>query len=177
MADETDTPMMSPQAFAVNWHRLLFAGDMPATWRLMTEDFRRVIAQVALGKARAAGDDVDPVVEGLAVAAPTQPYVGDLFQAARQIMQRACVVAPDQVGAGVTTRFEAPAYEVVRLWVLEDLEVDAHGERYLPDGARAMGLTLIARVEEPGTWRMAGIGNVSSPGWPPTVLWEPAHEV
>jgi len=82
------------------------------------------------------------------------------------------------VGAGRTTRFEASAYETVRLWVLEDLAVDPEtGERYLPDQAWARGIALIASFEEPGTWRMAGLGAVMSPGWPPTFGWEPPNTV
>lgn len=82
------------------------------------------------------------------------------------------------MGAGQTARFEAPAYETVRLWVLEDLAVDLDtGERYLPDKASARATGLIASLEEPGTWRMAGLGAVLSPGWPPTALWEPPPQV
>lgn len=82
-------------------------------------------------------------------------------------IQRACGVAPGGVAVGVTTGFEAPAYEVVRLYVLDDLAVDAGRERYLPAGGSVSALTLIASVEEPGIWRMAGVGRVMAPGMAP----------
>lgn len=47
--------MVTAQDFAQSWHQRLFAGDMPQTWHLMTDDFRRVVAQTALGKARDRG--------------------------------------------------------------------------------------------------------------------------
>ncbi len=171
-------PMMSVHDFAVNWHRLLFEGHMPETWRLMTDDFRRVVAQSALSQRHAAGQEVDWIVEELAVPEPTHDDVGEFWDAARAILQRSCGFPPDQVGAGQTARFEAPAYETVRLWVLEDLAVDLDtGELYLPDKASARAIGLIASFEEPGTWRIAGLEAVMVPGWPPTVLWEPPPQV
>jgi hypothetical protein len=169
--------MVSAQEFAQSWHGTLFEQDMNQTWRLMTEDFRRVVAQIALGKARERGENVDAVLDDLSSACPERGDLKEFFGAASAIMQKACVVPPDLVGAGITARVEAPAYEVVRLYVLEDLAVDEVGHRYLPSEASARALTLITCAEKFGSWRMAGIGAVMTPGWPPTVAWEPPATV
>lgn len=169
--------MVTAQEFAQTWHRALFEEDMTQTWQGMTMEFRRVVAQVALGKAEARGEDVHATVEALSEAVPARADVREFFGAACTILQRACVAHPDAVGAGVTTRVEAPAYEVVRLYVLDDLSTDADGHRYLPPGESARALTLIASAEPSTSWRMAGIGRVMTTGWPPTVLWEPPPEV
>lgn len=149
---------------------------MPETWRLMTPEFRRVVAQVALGKARSLGGPVDVAVEALSEESPARGDLQEFFDAACIILQRACVVRPEAVGAGVTTRIEAPAFEVVRLYLLEDLPVDADGTHYLPPGESARALTLVITAGA-GTWSVAGIGRVMAPGWPPTVDWEPPGEV
>lgn len=169
--------MTSAQGFAEAWHRLIFAQGMSEAWRLMTEDFRRVVAQTAMNSARERGEHVDATVEALSKASPKAEYVHDFYDAASKILQNACTVEPSMVKAGKTVRVEAPAYEVVRLYVLEDLAVDERGERYLPPETSARALTLIVTAEEYGSWRMAGIGAVLSPGWPPTVLWQPEHQV
>ena len=169
--------MVSAQEFAQSWHRSLFENDMNHTWRLMTEDFRRVVAQVALGKAREHGQNVDAIVEALSSESPERGDLSEFHAAAGAILQNACVVPPALVGAGITARVEAPAFEVVRLYVLEDLSVDEHGYRYLPPDASARALTLITLADNIGSWEMAGIGSVMSPGWPPTVAWEPPATV
>ena len=150
---------------------------MTQTWQGMTEDFRRVVAQVALGKVAERGGDVDVAVEALSRAAPARTDAREFFGAAYTILRRACVAHPDSVGAGAATRVEAPAYEVVRLYALEDLSTDAEGHRYLAPGESAKALTLIVSAFESTSWRMAGVGRVMAPGWPPTVLWEPPSEV
>lgn len=169
--------MVTAQDFAQNWHRLLLQQNLRQAWALMTEDFRRVVAQVALEKARERGENVDAAVADLSEAAPPRADVHEFFSAAGTILQNSRVASPDLVGAGATTRVEAPAYEVVRLYALEDLFIDADGHRYLPPEESARALTLIATAQESGSWRMAGIGRVMAPGWPPTVLWEPPAEV
>ncbi len=150
---------------------------MSEAWHLMTEDFRRVVAQTSLGKARQSGQSVDATVAALAVSSPKVENPRDFFSAASTILQNACGIPPNLVRAGETARVEAPAYEVVRLYMLEDLAVDEQGDRYLPPDASARALTLITTAEEYGSWRMAGIGAVMSPGWPPTVSWEPPPQV
>lgn len=77
----------------------------------------------------------------------------------------------------MTSRVEAPAYEVVRLYVLDDLALDAVGRPYRPSAASARALTLITNMEESDSWRMAGVGGVMKPGWPPAMIWEPPSEV
>lgn len=51
--------MLSVQEFAQDWHRLLFAQEMPQVWKQMEEVFRRVVAQVALASHRERGESVD----------------------------------------------------------------------------------------------------------------------
>ena len=169
--------MVAVQEFAQAWHRLVFDQDIPEVWRLMDEDFRRVVAQTALGPAHERGEAVDLVVEDLSVAEPQRSEVDEFFGVACRMLQEACVAPPGLVGPGQTVRFEAPALEVVRLYLLRDLAIDPSGARYLPDGQSARALTLIASVHESGALRMAGVGRVMAPGWPPTVLWEPPAEV
>lgn len=134
-----------------------------------------MVAQVALGKHHDAGQDVDGIVEVLAVPEPTYEVVEEFFEAARQIMQRSCGIPPDQVGAGRTTRFEAPAYEVVRLWVLEDLAVGPDGERYLPDQAWARGISLVVAHPAVGT-RTHGVTSMGRRGRVSGVEWAKAGQ-
>lgn len=169
--------MLSVQEFAQGWHRLLFAEEMPQVWSLMDAEFRRVVAQVALASARERGEPVDLLVDLLSAAEPQHPDVPGFFKVACRILQDACVVEPSLVGPGQTVRFEAPGFEVVRLYLLRDLAIDRHGERYLPDGESARALTLIVSVSDLGTWRVAGVGRVMAPGTPPTVFWEPGTNV
>lgn len=169
--------MTFPQEFAQTWHRLLFDGEMEGAWRLMTQDFRRVVAQVALGTVREGGANVDAKVDELSNPEPALADFGEFLSAVRTILQNACGAAPEALGPGATTRVEAPAYEVVRLYALDDLSTDVHGRLYLPSGELARALTLIVASEGSGGWRMAGVGAVMAPGWPPTILWEPVPEV
>lgn len=169
--------MTTAHEFAQSWHRALFDGNMGLAWRLMTEDFRRVIAQVALQEAWRNGEDVDPLVEELAPAAPARADLQHFFDAACALLKNACGAPPDMVVPGATIRIEAPTYEVVRLYMREDLTVDGAGTPYLRAGEAARAITLIVAADELGTWRMAGVGAVMSPGWPPKVSWSPPAEI
>lgn len=169
--------MLIPQKFTLDWHQSLFDEDMARTWSLMTEDFRRVIAQVVLGANQLPVAELDAIVEELAVAAPARSDLPQFYKAACTVLQNACVYAPGSLGAGSTTHIEAPAFEIVRLYVLADLSVDDEGIHFLePDGS-ARALTLIVAAAEDASWRMAGIGGLREPGWPPTMVWEPPTEV
>lgn len=165
--------MVTAQEFAHNWHRMVFEQDMTEAWRLMTEDFRRVIVQVTLAPSKRTSERLNRIVEDLSEPSPTRTDIREFFTAAGTILRNACTVPPGAVGAGATTRVEAPTYEVVRLYVLEDLVVDDEGNHYLPHGESARALTLIVAAENDGSWHLAGIGSVMTPGWPPTLAWEP----
>lgn len=175
--DRYSCPRVTPQEFALAWHRLLFDQDIVRAWQLMTGDFRRVVAHVALGQEKARGVDIDETAEALSQAVPASDDMHEFLDAAHTILRNACVVSPDSVGAGATTCLEAPAYEVVRLYVLEDLFLDPLGTRHLAPGESARALTLITTSHGNGSWRMAGIGRIMAPAWPPTVFWEPPTEV
>ncbi|OUM45668.1 hypothetical protein [Arthrobacter sedimenti] len=168
--------MMLPQVFALQWHRALFEQDMAQVWSSMTTDFRRVVAQVALGKDPRPHGELDPIVDELSAAVPAREDLQQFFSAACSILQNSCRVSPDSVGAGTSTRIEAPAFEVVRLYMLEDLAIDAEGNYFLQPGHAARALTLVLSAEEDESWRMAGIGGVLIPGWPPTLDWESPAE-
>lgn len=169
--------MVMPQIFARDWHRSLFNQDLAQVWSLMTPDFRRVVAQAALGGNGRSADELDPIVDELAVAAPARSDLQQFYDVACSMLQVRCGISPDAVGAGMTTRVEAPSFEVVRLYVLEDLSIDMEGNHFLADGQTARALTLILSAEDDATWSMAGIGGVLAPGWSPTLVWEPSAEV
>lgn len=169
--------MTTPQKFTLDWHQSLFDQDMSQVWSLMTAEFRRVIAQVVLGANQRPVAELDAIVDELAVVAPTRSDLPQFYKAACTVLQNACVYPPGTIGAGSTTHIEAPAFEVVRLYVLEDLSVDDQGNHFLePDGS-ARALTLIVASAEDASWLMAGIGGLREPGWPPTMVWEPPTEV
>lgn len=169
--------MTTPQQFTVDWHRSLFDEDMARVWSLMTTDFRRVIAQVVLSANHLPVAELDAIVEELAVPVPRRSDLPQFYTAACTVLQNACVYAPGSLGAGSTTHIEAPAFEVVRLYVLKDLSVNDEGHHFLEPEKSARALTLIISAEEGGSWRMAGIGGLREPGWPPTMVWEPPAEV
>lgn len=106
--------MMLPQEFALDWHRALFEQDMAQVWSLMTPDFRRVVAQVALSKDQRSSAQLDSIVDELCAAAPTRKDLQQFYSAARSMLQNNCGGSPDAVTPGTTTRIEAPAYEVVQ---------------------------------------------------------------
>lgn len=168
--------MANAQELAVKWHRLVFDRDMVQAWGMMTDDFRRVIAYGLIDGDQLSAEEVDALVEALSEAHPSHVNSQAFFNLASDFLQKACAVGPESVGIGETVRFEAPAYEVVRLYVIEDLETDAAGGRYLPSGRQARALTLITSAEGPGP-QVAGVGWVMKPGRPPTVYWEPSAEV
>lgn len=165
--------MLTPQRFTLDWHQALFDEDMTQVWSLMTSDFRRVIAQVVLGGNQLSVAELDAIVEELAVAAPARSDLPQFYKAACSVLQNACVYTPDSVGVGSTTHIEAPAFEVVRLYVLEDLSVDDAGNYFLKPEGSARALTLIVSAAGDSSWLMAGIGGLREPGWPPTMVWEP----
>ena len=171
--------MVTTHEFAQNWHRTLFDHDMSQAWQLLTEDFRRVVTYTAIGDEteQARPEDTEAIVEMLSEPSPQHPDTQKFFRIACRILQDACVVQPEMVAPGQTIRIEAPAYEVVRLYMLEDLASDTEGNPYLPPGQSARALTLITSTEEDGSMRIAGIGKVMAPGRPPTVYWEPPAQV
>lgn len=169
--------MANAQELAVKWHRLVFDRDMVQAWGMMTDDFRRVIAYGLIDGGQLSAEEVDALVEALSEAHPSHVNSQAFFNVASDFLQKACAVGPESVGIGETVRFEAPAYEVVRLYVIEDLETDAAGRRYLPSGRQARALTLITSAEGPGPAQVAGVGWVMKPGRPPTVYWDPSAEV
>lgn len=97
--------MVAVQEFAQAWHRLVFDNEIAEAWRQMEGDFRRVVAQTALGAARARGEAVDLVVEDLAVAEPQRPDVDEFFAVAGRMLEEACVAPPELVWPGRTVRF------------------------------------------------------------------------
>lgn len=146
-------------------------------WRLMTKDFRRVVAYAAVDEEQSRFEGRHAIVEMLAEPSPQRADTQVFFSVACRILQDACVVGPELVDAGTTTRIEAPAYEIVRLYMLEDLVTDAEGNPYLPSGESARALTLITNAEGTDSLRIAGVGRVMVPGPPPTVYWEPPAQV
>jgi hypothetical protein len=167
---------MMPQMFALGWHRALFERDMAQVWSLMTPNFRRVVAQVALGRDQRSRAELDPIVDELSAAEPARENVQQFYRAACSVLQNSCGVPPDSVGARTSTRIKAPTFEVVRLYMLEDLAIDGEGNYFLQPGHAARALTLVLSPKENNFWRMAGIGGVLIPGWPPTLDWEPPAE-
>lgn len=161
----------------MTWHRLVFERDMVQAWGMMTDDFRRVMADGLIDGDQLRSEDKDALVEALSVPYPSHENSRAFFNVACDYLQKACEVGPESVGVGNSVRFEAPAYEVVRLYVIEDLETDTAGGHHLPPGKRARALTLITSAEGPGPVQVAGIGLVMKPGRPPTVYWEPPAEV
>lgn len=82
--------MFAVQEFAQVWHRLLFDHEMPDVWGLMAEDFRRVVAQTALGPAFERGEAADTMVEDFSSATPQRPDIDEFFKVACRMLQEAC---------------------------------------------------------------------------------------
>jgi hypothetical protein len=162
--------MTTAAELATTWYGDLHRGDMPDVWRCMTDDFRLAVTQSVLHRARERGEDVDRLVDDLSSPDPKGTDRDEFWDAARvQLLRVAGDVDPADLGVGSRPRLLSADLEMVALFHLADLEDPSV---FAPNETATVTPVLIAwDGEEP---RVAGLGYLLEPGWPPQVAWAPS---
>jgi hypothetical protein len=167
-----------PSRFAREWVGAVLADDVDRAWIMMSEELRLALAQMwifhnpgVVLDPRVRGLDLDGLAERLLRADPNDGlFINMRAVEIRTIRQGLGVASLDQLGTGSRLRPIGVDLELVRLFLIADLDVDDRGNNFLAPGASAKGVSVIVSSAE-GEREIAGVGDsLLHPGWPP--VWE-----
>lgn len=164
-----------PVSFSLidQWHAAVYDSADHA-WRYMTPTFRLTTAQYLIDD-QIGEQDRDQWAHAIAHSDEPSTIALNTGPALQSLLQRSIGVPPGQLRWGRTTQAEIPLYEVHYGYLRDDLTETPDGRLVFPPGARARAVTVIVEHTIDGGMKVAGLGALLEPGWPPTVSWEPSH--
>ncbi|MET8848488.1 hypothetical protein [Amycolatopsis sp. NPDC004625] len=164
-----------PWRFARDWVGAVLADDVDRAWTMMSEELRLALAQMwifhnpgVLSDSCARGLDRDGLTERLLRADPADGlFINMRSVEIRTIREAMGVASLDQLGTGSRPRPIGVDLELVRLFVMADLDVDDRGKPFFAAGASATCVSVIVSGADGGR-RVAGFfDSLFRPGWPP----------
>lgn len=164
---------MDPVELVHTWYSALEADDMSTLWSFTSPEFRMVITQSVLNRARANGQAIDGMVEDFRSATPQRDDLPDFWRAARTQLWRSVGQIPlAELAFGSRPRPVGPNLEMVPLFAVEDVDRQTDGSLAFVPGASTRAVRFLVCTDESSQCSVRGLGALMDPGWPPQVVME-----
>ncbi len=164
-------------ALALAWVGAVRRGDIDSVWLMTDPQFRLGLAQMWIWHNRDAVDQDlhregisrDELAEQLvATDTPRHPLWVHCARVSMRTISKAAGDLDGELASGTRPRPVGPGLELIRLFPLDRMPADEHGNRIFPPGMSVEALSLVMRLAD-DQWKVAGIGHhLLQPGWPPT---------